>query len=105
MTYEDVPKGDTKELCTYLQEQPVAIAVDAEAWQFYFGGTFPKWACGDSLDHGVLLVGLDSNGNYIVKNSWGESWGNKGYITLSGNHCEYNTCGLADSASVPKIWD
>mmetsp|Transcript_14606 Transcript_14606/g.2396 ORF Transcript_14606/g.2396 Transcript_14606/m.2396 type:complete len:147 (-) Transcript_14606:37-477(-) len=101
LAYNDVKAGDVSQLVQYVNQQPVSIAVDAQSWQFYFGGVFPSWLCGTSLDHGVLLVGYDASGNWIVKNSWGESWGEKGYITLSGSNLTKNTCGLANSASVP----
>jgi len=49
------------------------------------------------LDHGVLAVGYDSDKNFIVKNSWGSSLGEEGYITLAAG----DTCGVADAASFP----
>jgi len=53
--------------------------------------------CGDQLDHGVLAVGYDGSQNWFVKNSWGTSWGIKGYITLESG----NTCGICNTASYP----
>jgi len=94
-SYKDVPAGDVDSLLSAITQQPVSIAVDAESWQFYSGGVFSD--CGESLDHGVLAVGYDTSSNYIVKNSWGESWGESGYITLAAG----NTCGLANAASYP----
>jgi len=91
----DVPAGDTAQLAAAVNQQPVSIAVDAEQWQFYNGGILDN--CGDSLDHGVLLVGYTKDA-WIVKNSWSESWGENGYIRLARPG---NTCGLADSASYP----
>jgi len=64
---------------------PLSIAIDATAWQMYTSGIMTD--CGGSqLDHGVLIVGfnLDNNPPYwIVKNSWGGSWGENGYIRVS----------------------
>jgi C1A family cysteine protease len=87
--------------------QPVSVAVDAGGmdWQFYSGGVLSD-ACGTQLDHGVLAVGYGSqNGTpyWLVKNSWGASWGESGYILLkrgsgSGNPGE---CGIAMDASYP----
>jgi C1A family cysteine protease len=81
--------------------RPVSVAVDAQAWSFYGGGIFSN--CGTSLDHGVLAVGYNydaednSKSYWIVKNSWGASWGESGYIRLAMG----NTCGILNSASYP----
>jgi C1A family cysteine protease len=92
--YQDVPQGDANSLLAAVNKQPIAVAVDAENWQFYSGGVFSD--CSDNLDHGVLLVGYDSTA-LIVKNSWGSSWGENGYIRLAKG----NTCGIANAASYP----
>lgn len=49
-------------------------------------------------NHAVLLVGVDDDGNWLVKNSWGEDWGHDGYITLAPG----NTCGIANYAVLPN---
>ncbi|EAR95695.1 papain family cysteine protease (macronuclear) [Tetrahymena thermophila SB210] len=95
-SYTDVKQGDIQDLLNSLQKQPVAIAVDANNWKLYTGGVFSN--CGTSLDHGVLLVGYENNA-WIVKNSWGTTWGEKGYIRLASG----NTCGLANNASYPNV--
>jgi len=86
---------------------PVSIAVEADqaAWQLYSSGIVSK-ACGTTLDHGVLIVGYDisrstaANQYWIVKNSWGASWGEKGYIRLLYGNDE---CGLAKQPSYPTV--
>jgi len=84
--YTDVTKNSDTAMVSALNLQPVAVAIEADqsAFQLYKSGVFTA-ACGTNLDHGVLAVGYghDSASNldyYIVKNSWGESWGDKGYI-------------------------
>lgn len=83
-------------LATALQSRPVSVAVDANKWSSYRSGVFNS--CGTSLDHGVLLVGA-TDSYWKVKNSWGTSWGESGYIRLARG----NTCGICNQPSHP-IW-
>lgn len=73
-----------------LAIQPLAIAVDASRWGSYSSGIF---TCNSvAINHGVLLVGYDANGNWKIKNSWGTNWGENGYIRIGpGNSC--SVCG------------
>jgi C1A family cysteine protease len=48
-----------------------------------FSGCPDFQAAISNINHAVLLVGYDENGNYIAKNQWGIEWGEKGYITIS----------------------
>lgn len=73
-----------------IQTQPTSVAVDATNWSLYRSGTFSN--CAKNLNHGVLAVGYDDSGNWIVKNSWGTSWGQQGYITLKTG----DTCGVCE---------
>jgi len=72
---------------------PLSVGVDATLWQFYVGGIFSV-VCGKQLNHGVLLVGYGVQGKkeyWIIKNSWGASWGEKGYLRLIR---EKDKCGV-----------
>ncbi|EAX97404.1 Clan CA, family C1, cathepsin L-like cysteine peptidase [Trichomonas vaginalis G3] len=82
---------------------PASIAIDASPWsfQFYSSGIYDEPSCSSSLlDHGVGCVGFgtENNANYwIVRNSWGASWGEKGYIRMikdKGNQCGEATFAL-----------
>ena len=93
-----------------LSNQPVSVAIQADqrAFQLYSSGVLTG-DCGTGLDHGVLAVGYgtDPNGDYyLVKNSWGESWGENGYIRL-GRGSDYNNgdgqCGILLQASYPVL--
>jgi C1A family cysteine protease len=103
-SYKDVQQGSETDLMTALQKGPVSIAIEADqsGFQFYSGGVF-SGRCGTKLDHGVLLVGAGTDGSddyWKVKNSWGASWGEEGYIRLARGK---NMCGLANSASFPIV--
>eukprot|EP01062_Namystynia_karyoxenos_P052511 TRINITY_DN420_c0_g1_i13.p1 TRINITY_DN420_c0_g1~~TRINITY_DN420_c0_g1_i13.p1 ORF type:complete len:763 (+),score=263.24 TRINITY_DN420_c0_g1_i13:89-2377(+) len=76
---------------------PLPIAVDAAShWQTYTGGIVSS-CTGKQLDHGVMIVGYTSE-YWIVKNSWGSSWGESGYIRLAYGS---NQCGLNQSPTAP----
>jgi C1A family cysteine protease len=73
-----------------IQKQPTSVAVDATNWSFYKSGVFSN--CGKNVNHGVLAVGWDDAGNWIIKNSWGTTWGQQGYMTLKVG----DTCAICD---------
>ncbi|KAG6509794.1 hypothetical protein ZIOFF_027800 [Zingiber officinale] len=105
--YEDVPSNNENALQQAVANQPVSVAIDAgdQAFQFYSEGVFTG-PCGTSLDHGVAVVGYgvtqDGTKYWIVKNSWGTSWGEQGYIRMKrGIPNRRGTCGIAMSASYP----
>jgi len=85
---------------------PVTVAVDAShpSFEFYEGGVYYEAACSqNALDHEMLVVGwgTDSGKDYwLVKNSWGEDWGLKGYIMMARNRS--NNCGIATAALAPS---
>ena len=108
--FVDVPASSDQQMMLALMKHPVAVAIQADerAFQLYSSGVL-KGSCGTGLDHGVLAVGYGSDADgdyYIVKNSWGESWGENGYIRL-GRGDEYNNgdgqCGILLQASYPVL--
>jgi cathepsin L len=63
---------------------PIAVSAAAEPWQLYFSGVYDG-NCGADVDHAIQLVGYGTVRNkdyWLVRNSWGASWGDKGYILL-----------------------
>ena len=98
-TYTDVPKGDDNQMQRALAlNGPVSIAVDATCFQTYSSGTLQPSDCTTNLNHGVLLVAYDAD-IYTVKNSWGASWGEQGYVNLAVG----NTAGMLNDGSYPKV--
>ena len=88
--------------------QPVSVAIEADQniFQLYSSGVIGA-GCGASLDHAVLLVGYTQVGGedaFIVKNSWGPSWGQNGYIYLSTDgtlNGGAGACGILSQPVVP----
>lgn len=103
-SYKDIPAGNEKDLAASIVGRPTSVAIDAShaSFQMYKTGVYYEPACSETqLDHGVLAVGYGASGKdyYIVKNSWGTSWGQEGYIWMSRNR--NNNCGIASAASYP----
>ena len=76
---------------------PLAIALNANPLQYYYGGIVDddeKSCDPQGLNHGVVLVGYGSENGvdyWIVRNSWGASWGEKGYFRMLRGK---GTCGI-----------
>jgi cathepsin L len=80
---------------------PISIGLNANTdWQFYGGGIFNHRSCNNiDLNHGVLAVGYDSQA-WIIKNSWGPSWGEAGYIRLIRGQ---DQCGVSAYSTYAKL--
>ncbi|KAH9302589.1 hypothetical protein KI387_014172, partial [Taxus chinensis] len=103
--YEYVPANDEMSLQKAAANQPISVAIESAGmdFRFYQSGVFTG-KCGTGLDHGVTLVGYGSADKdyWIVRNSWGPGWGEKGYIRMERNiNSLYGKCGITMVPSYP----
>jgi hypothetical protein len=86
--------GSDDQMVQDLSQATVSIGVDASNWNSYQGGVMTD--CGSQLDHAVQLTGYGGQKDFWkVRNSWGNSWGEEGFIRLAYGQ---DTCGLCDTA-------
>ncbi|KAF4716376.1 hypothetical protein FOZ63_025557 [Perkinsus olseni] len=105
-----VPRGSEYHLMKALTTGPVSVAVKASSFHFkhYRSGVLTG-SCGGRVDHGVLAVGYGvENGveYWLVKNSWGARWGDRGYIKLARNVATgdgLGQCGILSYGVYPTL--
>jgi C1A family cysteine protease len=87
-------------MASYVQGTgPLSVCVDASTWNSYSGGIVKT--CGKSVNHCVQAVGVDTAAGYWkVRNSWGTSWGESGFIRLSYGS---NTCAIASDPTYATV--
>ena len=107
-SYRDIERGDVNALMEAIDTiGPISVAMDASrpAFHAYKRGVYSDRTCSSKkLDHGVLAVGYgtyEGTPYFLVKNSWGETWGMEGYFMIERS--EENMCGLATQASYPIV--
>ncbi len=117
VSHTDVVPNSDNAMMGALALQPVSVGIEADqrAFQLYSSGVFTD-SCGTNIDHAVLLVGyghdvVSNLDYYILKNSWGTTWGDQGYIYLGrgtdGTGKPYNDgkgqCGVLMMGSYPNL--
>lgn len=92
--YRYISRNNARQLKAALNTGAVSVAIQADqpVFQYYNGGILTSAACGTNLDHGVVVVGYGDN-YYIVRNSWGPSWGEGGYVRI-GIQNGAGVCGI-----------
>lgn len=106
----DVPPNNPISLQHAVLLNPVSIAIEADSksFQSYANGVYSDVNCGTNLNHGVLIVGYGVENSipyWLVKNSWGENWGDYGYIKIlrSEEKNDEGICGIAMVPSFPVL--
>lgn len=98
----NVESGNVNALLEANEHSPLVVAIDASPMSFYRGGILEIKS--SSLNHGVVMVGynLEAETPYaVIRNSWGERWGLKGYVNISLEH----NGGITLAASYPDFGD
>ncbi len=104
-TFVDVPRNSSSQMAAAVLKQPISVAICAAgSFMSYKGGVFDDAeACDCEINHGVLVVGYTEDA-WIVKNSWGDSWGEKGYVRMARNATNSGgICNILTLASYPTL--
>jgi len=108
LTYSNVQAKSADQLKAAIAKGPVSVTIEADTsvFQMYTGGVLDSIRCGTSLDHAVAAVGYGTEGGveyFLVRNSWGTSWGEQGYIKIAASAGSRNkgVCGILQISVFP----
>lgn len=109
--YRNITTNSASALLNALTKQPISVIIEADKqiFQFYKSGVITT-CCGDTLDHAVLAVGYGVNSvgqrYFKLKNSWGITWGDKGYVYFGADkisNMENGGSGVCGIFSMPTF--
>ena len=105
--FKKVKKNNVSQMKAALAKGPLSVSLDAESRAFdtYKKGVFNHKNCGHELDHAVLAVGFGKDADsgleyWVIKNSYGTSWGEDGFMRLSITEGK-GTCGVQMEPLLP----
>jgi cathepsin F len=97
--YVTTTRNEDQMLAYTATKGPPSVCVDASNWDSYNGGVYTSSNCGRALDHCVQIVGwtvADGMTAWVVRNSWGTSWGYGGYLYVAMGE---DACGIAQECT------
>jgi C1A family cysteine protease len=105
--YVSVTANNSTAMKSALAGRPLAVSIEADkaVFQNYKSGIFNSTACGTRLDHAVIVVGWGTSGTteyWTVRNSWGTSWGERGYIRMAITSGA-GICGVQSQPLYPSV--
>ncbi|KAL6657662.1 hypothetical protein ACP70R_005442 [Stipagrostis hirtigluma subsp. patula] len=106
---EPVERNNEAALERAVARQPVTVIINAGGFQFYKGGVLSGACDPRQINHAVTVVGYGADGKqgrkyWIVKNSWGEAWGEKGYVRMERRiKAKEGMCGIATMPHYPVM--
>eukprot|EP00933_Yihiella_yeosuensis_P019147 TRINITY_DN1553_c0_g2_i1.p1 TRINITY_DN1553_c0_g2~~TRINITY_DN1553_c0_g2_i1.p1 ORF type:complete len:393 (+),score=64.79 TRINITY_DN1553_c0_g2_i1:209-1387(+) len=106
--YVKLPTNELRPLMDAISnEGPVVVSVDGSEWGAYDSGVFHGCKQDSTINHAVLMVGYgtdDETGKdyWLIRNSWGEDWGESGFIRLERHDSDDGDAGYCGTDFNPK---
>lgn len=103
----NIPRTEAEHL-KYLNIAPLSVCLNMSPITYYKSGVFTSTTCSSSVNHAVTMVGYGTSSDgkpyYLIKNSWGRSWGDNGYFKISRNYANggLGVCGILSYSVQPK---
>jgi cathepsin L len=105
--FERLPTNKLQPLLGALNNGPVVVSVDASKWGMYSKGVFAGCDRDAIVNHAVLMTGYGqdtASGNkyFLIRNSWGDGWGENGYIRLNRRDTDEGEAGFCGMDAKPQ---